>query len=337
MRSLKALLVLTVLLSGCSLPVEATASAAESIEPTFLIEETLAAPNEGRQAVLLSHGSEGLHDIYSVFATPVFAGMQEPASGEEYTPPYFKEIYRTIQPWNGEDDVFETLSDRLNGTIEGVSPGNILVPYLLTEEAVNLTDEELLETLSAITETYIFSKQTGSIHYRLIALNEEPDREYSHWMSWHYFVQTWDDDYIWAQPLYEGIEYKFDQAAFVTTPDANQVILLSGYTERPSGSSSAVAGTGFVFEEGIWAPIKWEEMYDKVVELENLEIASDGIRMVYIDPYMAEAFYLPSHTGALYKLKLTEDGSFWADYSMYPQYPANEDLPSEELLFKITQ
>lgn len=338
MRCFKVLIVLTALLSGCSLPVEAvevTSSAAESINQTSLIEEMLVAPKEGRQAVLLSHKNEGLHDINSVFAYPVFAGMQDPAVGEEYMPPYFKWIYRTIQPWNGEGDVFNTLSKQLNGVIKDKSPGDIIVPYLLTEDAVNLSDDDLDKKLSSITKAYVFSGSSESTHYRLIAFDEEPDQGFTHWMRWHYFIQVWDDDYIWAQPLYEGIEYEFNQAVFTTSSNGNPLLLLSGRTDRPSGSSFAVAGTGFVFGEGIWSPIKWEEIYTEVVEQDNLEIASDGIRMVYIDPYMAEAFHLPTHTGGLYVLKLTEDGSFWADYSNFYNYPANENLLSNELLFKI--
>ena len=156
-------------------------------------------------------------------------------------------------------------------------------------------------------------------------------------MYWDYFVQVWDDDYIWAQPLYEGIDYKFNQAVFVTAPNGNQLILLSGLTERPSGSSFAVAGTGYEFKEGIWSPVNWDEIYEEVNKPENLEIGSDGIRMKYIDPYLAEAYLLPPHEGGLYELKLTTDGSFWADYSRFHSYPANENLPPEELLFKIKQ
>lgn len=301
---------------------------------TIPLTETILSSSDRQQAVILSYECEGINNENSIFAYPVFLSMEE---RKEYISPFTATIYRAIHPWNREGDPFEILSQRLNNMIEGISPGDILVSFLLTEESVSLSDESLSEKLSTITESYVFSEYRDSIHYRLIAINEEPDTRFKDFMRWHYFVQVWDDNYIWAQPLYEGIDYKFDQAVFVTAPDGNELILLSGRTDRPSGSSFAVAGTGYEFKEGIWFPVKWDEIYDEVVKPENLDIASDGIRMLYTDPFMAKSYLIPPHEGGLYELKLTTDGSFWADYSKFPNYPANENLPSEELLFELKQ
>lgn len=77
---------------------------------------------DSQQAVILSHECEGINNENSIFAAPVFWSMQE---REEYRSPFTARIYRTILPWNGEGDAFETLSQRTNKTIERIELGDI--------------------------------------------------------------------------------------------------------------------------------------------------------------------------------------------------------------------
>jgi len=330
------MLLLVTLLSGCS---QHFAVVEEATSPIITRETSAPQPSpshteSGRQPVILSRNPEGIYNEHSVFGHSIFWGA--PELGENgYLPPYLLRIYRTIYPLDGELDVFKELDQLVNSFTNNIDPGDTFVPYLLTEESVNLTDEELHERLSAFTEAYVFSKYTDSINYRLIAMDRMRPGYYHHFMSWDYYIQVWDDNNIWAQPLCEDTEFKFSQAVFITGSDGNELVLLCGRTDRPTGSGFAVAGTGFVFTDDIWQPVQWDELFDQEKEGYNTKVSTDGFSMTYYDPYMAQAFFLPPHLGPLYVLELAEDGSFWADYSMFPEYPANENLPPKELLFRL--
>jgi len=328
MRYLTKLIILLLLFTGCSKSFETT-------EPDLLIpsKNTTISPLENvhsdnrRQPVILSHDTEGFYDEYSLFGYPIFISLEDGR-----VPDYLSNIYRTIHPWSGEEDVFEALSRRIEKRLDKEPDyvnmlGDILPSFLLTEESVNLSDEELRERLSNITPSHVFSKHTDTTSYRLIAVNADPERVYvSYQQTWSYYVQVWDDEHIWAQPLCEDTELIFNQAIFVTIPGENELVIVAGYTRSPPGSGFASAGTGFMFEDGIWAPMIWNEIYEEVTPIENLRIASDGIITV-IHPSW---FEIPLD-GPRFSLKLMEDGSFWADYSI------SEDLPykDNDLLFRL--
>lgn len=308
-------------ISGCSYLDKKT----ETINPGNELE--LINSNKINQSEKILNKKLGVYDKDSLFAYPVFRGTEE-SEDDKYISPFQSRVYRNIDPWNGENDVFNDLYLSLKTHRYDISIGDILVSYLLSEESINISDEELYKKISPFTEIYVFSKYTDTYNYRLIGLNE--DSSNTEWAYWHYFIQVWNKNNIWAQPLFEGAEFKFDEVVFAIS-NVNQLVLLSGRAERSGGSSFAVAGTGFSFENGIWKPIKWNELYEEVSLPENLDIKSDGIRMVYIDPYMAKAFNLPFHEGPLYKFNISENGSFWADFS---SFPLNKDMPKKLLFYR---
>ena len=342
MRYFIIFIALTAILSGCALP--ETIAKTTPNPPSFTIKKLNPSPTitiipneeptqlsptpsseDDRQPVILSHNPVGFYDVYSLFSWPVFIALEEnrPYNG------CFAEIYRTFYPWDGRENVFEALSQRINEKAIN-QPGEILMPFLLSNESVNLSDEELREYLSEITTSYVFSKHTDSLNYRLIAVNANTEKEYVWYeMTWNYYMQVWDEDHIWAQPLCEWTEFIFDQAVFVTESDGNELVLLSGHTCMPNGTGLAVAGTGFRFDNGIWVPIVWDETYDEVTEMENLDVHSDGIIMIIYPTWL-----MIPHNGPSYYLNLFEDGSFWADF-YNPEYPENDILPYIELLFRL--
>ena len=349
MRCWAIMIALTIVLTGCALQPSANELFAKttqnnSLSPTHYAEETISASiikeptlpsSGGRQPVILSRDPVGIHDENSFFGGSTFIGEPDPLPGEEkrdYDRNCLAEIYRTFYPWNGEEDAFEALAQRVHRETKRINqPDEILVPYLLTEESVNLSDKELYEKLTEITTAYVFSKHIDSMNYRLIAINADTERVTMRYdPTWQYYIQVWDDAHIWAQPLCENIDLIFDQAVFVTDPDGNEIVLLCGQTSMPNGTGLAVAGTRFVLEDGIWGPIRWDEIFDEVTPMTNLGICSYGIiMMIYPDWLM-----IP-HEGPKYALELSEGGFFWADFSAYPDYPANENLPSKECLFRL--
>ena len=296
-------------------------------------------PSEtGRQAVHIRSEFKGISDNNSVIGKAVFGDDTD----ANHPSPTLSKIYRTLSRHTDDGDAFETLDSLLNRQLYGIyaAPGNVLVPYLLSNESVYTSDEKLHKKLSEITENYIFSKHTDTMNYRLIALNEIPsnDKQSMALASWHYFVQVWNDKYIWAQPICEGTEYKFNQAYFIDSANGDELLLLCGRADRHIGSSFSVVGTGFIFNDGIWSTVNWNDLFEQVNSSENLnyKIGSDGFSMTYYDSSMRYMLMLPQpHESPLYLIKLTEDGSFLADFSAFKDYPANKGLPDYEVLFKI--
>lgn len=286
-----------------------------------------------RQSVIISQEPIGIFDEHSIFAFPVFIPTEELRPVEERIRIHsrFTDIYRTVYPWDREEGVFEILSQKLNNESRYITRTYIndtLLSFLLTEESIYLSDKELLERLSDITNVYIFSKNMDSKNYRLIGINHDTEKVFRRFNeTWSYFIQVWDDDHIWAQPLMEGTEYIFGQAVFMTMPGKDGLVILNGYTRSPPGNGIAMVGTGFTFEGGIWTPIVWNEMFEEVYLTTGLRIGSDGILSIIFP-----ASWGVPHEGPRYFLKLKEDGSFWADYSMSGM---REDTPSSDLLFRL--
>jgi hypothetical protein len=324
-------LLLVALLSGCSQPSVRHEGITKTDMPD-INEESAPTPTKKRQPAILYRDPVGIQYEYSIFNSPIFIAAEEPLLGtEQNISAPLSEIYRTIYPWNEGGDIFDILSQQLNKKTDEVIFRDVLVSYLFTEDSAGLSDEELLERLSNITATYVFSKHTDSLNYRLIAINADTEREFVWYhRTWNYFIQVWDNENIWAQPLCEGTEFIFNQAVFITSPSGSELVLLCGYTRMPNGTGLALAGTGFSFDEGVWAPVRWEEQYTEIYKIENMDIRSDGFMIArYPSWLMIPNDKLP------YTLDLSEDGSFWAGYSQYSDYQTHEHLPIEKLLFQI--
>lgn len=294
-------------------------------------DEFLQSPiSRARQPVINTHYPIGVYNENSILSYPAMRGS--PLIGENgYLPPYTLSIYRTIYPWADDGDVIDALYRQINE--KGIFIGNLgdtIVAYLLTEESVIISDDELVEKLSVVTEVYAFSKETESINYRLVAMNLNADRTYLHWMCWDYYVQVWDDYHIWAQPLCECVSYRFSQARFISLDDTFEILLLSGWSSPPHGTGHAVACTGFYFEDELWTPVDWREVFDEVGNAENLIIYADGVGMIVYPEWL-----MITNGGAWYAFEVDEDGSIWADYSAYSGHLGNENLPEKELLFMI--
>jgi hypothetical protein len=228
-----------------------------------------------------------------------------------------------------EEDAFEVLDQILNSEImsDDSSVNDVLLSFLLTEDSVNLSDEQFLNQLSNITRAYVFSGHTDSMSYRLIGINHDIEREFIWYdTTWSYFVQAWNNSYIWAQPLLEGTEIIFNQAVFITNPNANELVILTGHTREPHGGGLAVASTGFVFMDGIWEPIDWDKRYEDLTMFE---------RRIYADGFLKVVQYPPSwgisNDDLPFFLMLKADGSIWTDYSII------ENSTDDELLFRLKQ
>ena len=189
--------------------------------------------NKTRSSVIIYREPIGIHDPFSIFGTAYIRAIQEPnRAGEELITPFLANIYRTIYPWNSELNVFEVIYDLFhNGTYSNWHTfSDVLISFLLTEESIALSDEKLYTELSNINQIFIFSGQSETRNYRLVAFNTNRrwDPNFTSWMDWSYFVQIWDDEHIWAQPLCEFIEFRFNNVVFVTSPNGDELVLLSG-------------------------------------------------------------------------------------------------------------
>jgi hypothetical protein len=260
------------------------------------------------------------YDEYSVFAYPVIAPWVEMTPEQAQMFSCFSQIYRTVYPSDNEENVFETISLLLNnGNFKDVN--DVLLSYLLTDASVHMSDDELFERLDSITKTHVYSKHTDSVNYRLIGINHDTERVFRWYeMTWSYFIQVWNDDCIWAQPLIEGTEIDFFQAVFTETNNES-LLLLNGYTRFPNGTGLTLTGTGFKFEDGLWAPLVWEEVFEETAVTENIKVYSDGIICARYPEWVGIPFEC-----RYYDLILTDDGSFWADYPEDNQ---------KELLFRL--
>ena len=302
-----------------------------------------------RQPVIISQEQTGIIDEFSIFAFPLLIPFEGPAEGmhskEDIINAWatLKRIYRTVYPRNSNDlDVFEELAQELEIThnqffrhswlIEATN--DVLLSFLLTEESIYMTDEELYEQLSSVTLTFVSSHQLNSVNYRIIGIDHDLGR-FSYDRTWSYFVQVWNDEYIWAQPLVEETEIRFTQALFIINSNNEELLLLNGFTRHPNGQGFVSVGSGFVFEYGIWRPIVWDEVFSEVTPIENLGLSSDGITMTVFPPS-----YGVEQSGRIYRFSLTDDGSFWAEFSL--SHPSDnpvlyviEDPPPNEMLFKL--
>ena len=316
----------TLFLTGCSVSSEA--------EENILIVSDSGAinmyhdhANNLRQARIISRVPTGIFDERSLFAFPIFIPTEELRPIEERLRVHSRlaNIYRTIYPWNREDDAFEILYQNMNEASKLQYANDILTSFLLTEDSIAISDKELLERLSYITNSYVFSEYTNSMNFRLIGVNHNTERVFI-WYNetWSYFMQVWNDDYIWAQPLIEGTEIIFNDAVFVTSQCENMLVILAGYTRTPPGNGLALASAGFLFENDIWAPVTWLDVFEEVVQIEGTRIASDGVLTGVRYPSW---WGVPNETEPFF-LKLLDDGSIWADYSM------GGNSANEELLFR---
>jgi len=322
-------MVLATLLTGCY---TSSKVSTETIPQAFMVgsENEVILPVEDvlfhtmRQSVIISQETVGILDGNSIFAIPVF--MME---GEHR----LSNIYRTVYPWCNNENVFEALCRELvaerqgSATLSVPYANDILLSFLLTEDSIYLSDDDLLEQLSNITRSYVFSKHMDSMNYRLIAINHFTGGAYIFEASWSYFVQVWDNDYIWAQPLIEGTEIIFEQASFVTSSETNKFLILAGYTRMPNGTGLASIGTGFMFEDGIWTPIAWNEVFEVVTPMEHVGTSwSDGIRATIFPEWI---FPEEPHTHPRFTFRLMDDASFWANHIV------DDGLEIREHLFRL--
>lgn len=234
---------------------------------------------QARKAVVIQSDDEGITiisdgTVESYYSTIYFDLNKDPLISRELL-----RIYRKIEPAKDTADIFEKLCISFQSTLfYGTDQGDVFVPFLLTNDAVNMADAELTKKLSEVgIKAYIASFTGADKNYRFICLSQEKPGEdmytggkYASYNAPYYtFVQVWDDESIWAQPLYEGSGFGFMEA------EGTQSTMLL----QQEGRNDALISIGLAFDYGNthdyniailgwehkgdkWDIISWEDYFD---------------------------------------------------------------------------
>ena len=250
-------------LSGCNI---------SGIIPDSIFESSASKLN--RSAIVLQHN-------------PIGIDVKEGSVFFDYLPDnpsnYLSDIFREIRPMEDTEGVFHWLNNSIENRayFYPLSTGEIFASYLLTEEGVNISDESLRNILNEKYLSYVKSFKLNKRNYRFISFTDSMND----FGACSGFIQIWDDDYIWAQPImeYSNIYIPWnegDAAQMFLDNKGREVLILCGY-KREGYSPIIICATGFVHNGDIWEPIDWNEIYEESIGIKIMKKYSDGIMYSY--------------------------------------------------------
>lgn len=203
------------------------------------------------------------------------------------------ENYRPVEPATSLDlDNFR--SELVVAKTQGYHEfGDAILSYLANAESPQISDDNLIKILGdSNTDIHITTFDYNNFHHRIILIGSSKEN-ISYIRPSFCYLQSWNDNEIKSQALYEGLPVAFDGVDVIfkqfQIDDGSKILIMQGLDTTDNfgsgGSHLAPFFCAWEWTDAAWVPFILDEhlvikyLIDDDILADNLHIFKDGVRI----------------------------------------------------------